>query len=72
VGAWDGIGTDREFSRRRMQNAIGHHVWLRCPDWEAAAVLEAHLVEVVTRIDARSDLTVLVSVDGMTDSSAWS
>jgi predicted nuclease of predicted toxin-antitoxin system len=66
------VSSDREFSRRRMQNAIGHHVWLRCLDWEAAAVLEAHLVEVVTRIEARSDLTVRVSVDGLTDSSAWS
>lgn len=66
------VSTDREFSRRRMQNAIGHHVWLRCLDWEAATVLEAHLVEVITRIEARSDLTVRVSVDGLTDSSAWS
>jgi predicted nuclease of predicted toxin-antitoxin system len=66
------VSTDREFGRRRMQNAIGNHVWLRCPDWEAAAVLEAHLVEVVTRIEARSDLTVRVSVDALTDSSAWS
>ena len=66
------VSTDREFSRRRMQNAIGHHVWLRCLDWEAAAVLEAHLVEVVTRIEARDDLTVRVSLDGLTDSSAWS
>jgi predicted nuclease of predicted toxin-antitoxin system len=66
------VSTDREFSRRRMQNAIGHHIWLRCPDWEAAAVLEAHLVEVITRIDARSDLTVRVSADALTDSSAWS
>lgn len=55
-----------------MQNAIGHHVWLRCLDWEAAAVLDAQLVEVVTRIEARIDLTVRVSVDSLTDSSAWS
>jgi predicted nuclease of predicted toxin-antitoxin system len=66
------VSTDREFGRRRMQNAIGHHVWLRCLDWEAAAVLEAHLAEVVTRIEARSDLTVRVSLDGLIDSSAWS
>jgi predicted nuclease of predicted toxin-antitoxin system len=66
------VSTDREFSRRRMQNAIGHHVRLRCLDWEAAAVLEAHLIEVLTRIEARSDLTVRVSVDGLTDSSVWS
>ena len=37
------VSTEGEFSRRRMKNAIGHHVWLRCLDWEADAVLEAHL-----------------------------
>jgi predicted nuclease of predicted toxin-antitoxin system len=66
------VSTDREFGRRRMNNAIGHHVWLRCLDWEADVVLEAHLAEVVNRLDARSDLTIRVSVDGLTDSSAWS
>jgi predicted nuclease of predicted toxin-antitoxin system len=66
------VSTDREFGRRRMQNAIGHHVWLRCLDWDADAVLESHLAEVVTRLEARSDLTIRVSVDGLTDSSAWS
>jgi hypothetical protein len=64
--------TDREFGRRRMKNAIGHHVWLRCLDWEADAVLSAHLAQVVSRIEARSDLTIRVSADGLTDSSAWS
>jgi predicted nuclease of predicted toxin-antitoxin system len=66
------VSTDREFSRRRMKNAIGHHVWLRCLDWEADVVLEAHLAEVVNRLEARSDLTIRVSVDSLTDSSAWS
>jgi len=66
------VSTDVEFSRRRMRNAIGHHVWLRCKDWEAEAVLEARLAEVVSRLAARSDLTIRVSADGLTDSSAWS
>jgi predicted nuclease of predicted toxin-antitoxin system len=66
------VSTDREFSQRRMKNAIGHHVWLRCKDWEADAVLEARLADVVSRLEARSDLTVRLSVDGLTDSSAWS
>ena len=66
------VSTDREFGRRRMKNAIGHHVWLRCLDWEADAVLEAHLADVVSRLEARSDLAIRVSVDGLTDSSAWS
>ena len=55
-----------------MKNAIGHHVWLRCLDWEADAVFESHLAEVVNRLEARSDVTIRVSVDSMTDSSAWS
>jgi predicted nuclease of predicted toxin-antitoxin system len=66
------VNTDREFSRRRMNNAIGHHVWMRCLDWEADAVLEANLAEVVHRLQARSDLTIRVSGDGVLDSSAWS
>jgi predicted nuclease of predicted toxin-antitoxin system len=66
------VSTDREFGRRRMKNAIGRHVWLWCLDWEADAVLEAHLVGVVSRLEARSDLTVRVSAVGLTDSSAWS
>jgi predicted nuclease of predicted toxin-antitoxin system len=66
------VSTDREFSRRRMNNAIGHHVWLRCLDWEADVVLEANLAEVVHCLQARSDLTIRVSVDGLIDSSAWS
>jgi predicted nuclease of predicted toxin-antitoxin system len=66
------VSTDREFSRRRMQNAIGHHVWLRCLDWEADGILEARLADVVSRLGARNDLTIRVSLDGLTDSSAWS
>ena len=66
------VSTDREFSRRRMKNAIGHHVWLRCLDWEADAVLEAHLAEVVSRAASTDDLTIRVSGDGLIDSSAWS
>ncbi len=25
------VSTDREFGQRRMRNAVGHHLWLRCP-----------------------------------------
>ena len=66
------VSTDREFSYRRMKNAIGHHVWLRCLDWEADTVLGDHLADVISRLQARSDLTIRVSADGLTDSSAWS
>jgi predicted nuclease of predicted toxin-antitoxin system len=65
------VSTDREFGQRRTRNAIGLHVWLHCPDWEASAVLSAHLDEVATRLEARTDLTVRVSKEGVTDSSDW-
>jgi predicted nuclease of predicted toxin-antitoxin system len=65
------VSTDRRFGQRRMENAIGHHVWLRCLDWEASAVLAEHLAELLTRLAARADLTVRVSKHGLKDSSEW-
>jgi predicted nuclease of predicted toxin-antitoxin system len=65
------VSTDREFSQRRMQNAIGWHVWLRCKDWEAGEVLAAHLDELLTLLAARKDLTVRVSKEGLSASSRW-
>jgi len=65
------ISTDAEFSQRRMRNAIGQHVWLRCSDWEANAVLADHLEEVLTLLEARNDLTIRVSKEGLSDSSEW-
>jgi predicted nuclease of predicted toxin-antitoxin system len=38
---------DREFSRRRLKNPIGRHVWLHCSVLDAAAVLESHLGQVL-------------------------
>jgi hypothetical protein len=63
------VSTDGEFGQRRMQNAIGPHVWLRCSDWEASEVLADHLHEVLTLLQARSDLTVRVSKESLSDSS---
>lgn len=65
------VSTDGEFGLRRRQNAIGRHVWLRCSDWEASEVLADHLDEVLTLLEARSDLTVRVSKEGLSDSSKW-
>ena len=65
------VSTDQEFGQRRTRNAIGRHVWLRCPDWEASTVLASHLDEVVSRLQARSDVTIRVSKDHVTDSSDW-
>jgi predicted nuclease of predicted toxin-antitoxin system len=41
------ITFDREFSRRRIKNPIGRHIWLRCQPPRAALVLRAHLGEVL-------------------------
>ena len=65
------IITDGEFGQRRMQNAIGRDVWLRCSDWEASEVLADHLNELLTLLEARSELTVRVSKESLTDSSKW-
>jgi predicted nuclease of predicted toxin-antitoxin system len=65
------ISTDGEFGQRRMQNAIGRHVWLRCSDWEASEVLADHLHEVLTLLQARGYLTVGVSKESLSDSSKW-
>jgi predicted nuclease of predicted toxin-antitoxin system len=65
------VSTDGEFGQRRLHNAIGQRLWLRCSDWEASEVLADHLDEVLTLLEARSDLTVRVSKEGFSDSSKW-
>ena len=65
------VSTDGEFGQRRIRNAIGRHVWLKCSAWEASQVLAEHLDEVLTLLEARSDLTVRVSKEGLNDSSKW-
>jgi len=54
-----------------MRNAIGRHVWLRCNDWEASEVLANHFDNVLSLLEARSDVTIRVSKDGLSDSSEW-
>ena len=66
------ISTDREFGQRRMKNAIGRHVWLRCLDWEAGEVLAGCLDELAGRLGAQPDMTVRVSKEGLTVSLDWS
>lgn len=65
------VSADQESGQRRSRNVIGLHVWLHCADWEASNVLGVHLDEVVARLKARSDLTVRVSKNSVTDSSEW-
>jgi hypothetical protein len=65
------VSTDQEFGQRRTRNAIGWHVWPHCADWKASTVLGTCLSSVVARLEARGDLTVRVSKDGVTGSSDW-
>lgn len=65
------ISTDREFGQRRMKNAIGRHVWLRCLDWEAGEVLAGCLDKLVSRLETQADITIRVSKDGLQVSLEW-
>jgi predicted nuclease of predicted toxin-antitoxin system len=51
------ITHDKEFSRRRLHNTFGRHVWLRCPEPSAIEVLANHLAEV---LGVLQDLDVVV------------
>ena len=52
---------DQEFSRRRRKNPIGRHIWLRCSEPNAAAVLRAHLPDVLALLH-REHVTIEVGV----------
>jgi predicted nuclease of predicted toxin-antitoxin system len=54
------ITFDREFSKRRIKNPIGRHVWLRCQPPHAAAVLQQHLDEVLALLH-RDHVAIRVS-----------
>lgn len=64
------VTLDKEFMHRRRRNPIGRHVRLRCTEPEAAAVLAAHLPEVLAYAE-REHVTVIVSKDGVRAESAW-
>jgi hypothetical protein len=55
---------DREFIRRRRDNPIGRHVWLRCAPIIAAAVLGDHLGEVLELLH-RDHVTIEVNESGV-------
>jgi len=57
------ISHDAEFARRRRRNTIGQHVWLRCTEPQAQAVLGEHLGEVVDALSKMPDIVVEVRPD---------
>jgi predicted nuclease of predicted toxin-antitoxin system len=64
------VTMDREFSQRRRKRSIGRHIWLRCPEPEAAEVLRSRLGEVLPRLEI-ANVTVTVSADYVRHESAW-
>jgi predicted nuclease of predicted toxin-antitoxin system len=65
------ISSDREFSQRRQANSVGRHIWLRCPDWDAAEVLESRLGEVLRAVQALDHVVIRISKDRVDLRSSW-
>lgn len=55
---------DREFTKRRVRRTFGRHVWLRCEQPDAAAVVELVLDELVQSLDSLDVLVVIVGAKG--------
>lgn len=64
------VTLDQAFSQRRRRNAIGWHVWLRCIEPEAAAVLETYLDDVLALLH-RENVTIRLSKDSIDHDSDW-
>lgn len=62
---------DKEFSRRRQKNVVGHHVWLRCVEWEAADLLLSHLAEIAASVGAYDDVFIEISASRVEFSYRW-
>lgn len=56
---------DREFSRRRIRTTYGKHVWLRCEQPDAAAIVAARLEELFVALEQHDELVVVVSARGV-------
>lgn len=54
------ISHDAEFARRRRRNTVGQHVWLRCTEPRAVAVLREHLITVTEVLEKMPDVVVEV------------
>lgn len=55
---------DREFSQRRRKSVIGRHLWLRCQEPDAGALLGEHVEDVVSVAQRHQDLWIMLSADG--------
>lgn len=65
------ITHDREFSRRRRQNVIGHHIWLDCSEMDAAEILCAALPQAMPILEHNADLWLRITVTKIETSYTW-
>ena len=61
---------DAEFARRRRRNTIGQHVWLRCVEPRAAAVLGEHLTAVLDVLGRMPDVVIEIRPGSVSGSSS--
>lgn len=59
------ISHDADFARRRRRNTIGQHIWLRCTEPHAPAVLTQHLPEVVGVLGRMPDVVIEVRPESL-------
>jgi len=53
---------DVEFSTRRREQVIGHHVFLRCNEWDGVIVVKQHLDAILPVLERNPDLWVKLSL----------
>jgi len=65
------ITHDREFSQRRRRAVIGHHIWLNCPEIDAADILGEALPRVLPVIEHNPDVWARITVTKIDLSYSW-
>lgn len=65
------ITHDRAFSARRRRNVIGQHIYLRCPEPDARAVLTSHLDQVLDYLASAEHIFLRVTRAKVTPSYDW-
>lgn len=64
------VSCDVEFSRRKVRNSIGRHVWIKGTKPESAAILQEHLDEVIALL-RKENVTVTVSINNVSADWSW-
>lgn len=57
---------DKEMTHRRRRNTFGRHVLLACNEWEAPAVVEASLDQIIATTQQRDDICIKLTKDNLT------